>query len=178
MLGPSALFGDHAAGDGREAGSAHADLIEALSRLAALAESRDAWRVHDAMAALNNALRNVRASSSRSTWRDVGAMVRAHDAGRLLREDPITRRSVKKPRGYAGDAALLDLIYDGWDRATGPRAAAAQAIHDHVYASPSCVAVTWIVVFSSPGFSAPMIIVSSAVISDLILSPAASIWLR
>ena len=141
MLGPSALFGDHAAGDGREAGSAHADLIEALSRLAALAESRDAWRVHDAMAALNNALRNVRASSSRSTWRDVGAMVRAHDAGRLLREDPITRRSVKKPRGYAGDAALLDLIYDGWDRATGARAAAAQAIHDHVYASPSCVAV-------------------------------------
>jgi hypothetical protein len=68
-------------------------------------------------------------------------MVRAHDAGVLLREDPITRRSVQKPRGYAGDAALLDLIYEGWDRAAGPRSAAAQTIHDHVYASPSCMAV-------------------------------------
>ncbi len=39
-----------------------------------------------------------------------------HRLRTILRQDPITRRCYAKPRGYAGDAVLLDMIYE-----RGPR---------------------------------------------------------
>lgn len=36
---------------------------------------------------------------------------RNHDAIKLFHEEPITNRSYYKPRGYAGDAELIDFIY-------------------------------------------------------------------
>lgn len=38
---------------------------------------------------------------------------RAHPLHRLVQQDPYTHRAVAKPRGYAGDAVMMDFIYDG-----------------------------------------------------------------
>jgi extracellular factor (EF) 3-hydroxypalmitic acid methyl ester biosynthesis protein len=44
---------------------------------------------------------------------------RAHPLYRIAQEDPFTNRCSEKPRGYAGDAVMLDYIYS---RATPPEA--------------------------------------------------------
>lgn len=38
---------------------------------------------------------------------------RAHPLHALVLQDPFTHRAVTKPRGYAGDAVMMDFIYDG-----------------------------------------------------------------
>lgn len=40
-------------------------------------------------------------------------LVRKHAVFALCHEDPYTRRAFEKPRGYAGDAVMLDFIYSG-----------------------------------------------------------------
>ncbi len=37
----------------------------------------------------------------------------AHALHALVMQDPFTHRAVTKPRGYAGDAVMMDFIYDG-----------------------------------------------------------------
>jgi extracellular factor (EF) 3-hydroxypalmitic acid methyl ester biosynthesis protein len=46
-------------------------------------------------------------------WRDAAAALRQHRIATLLDEDPYTRRARQKPRGYAGDAVMLDFVYEG-----------------------------------------------------------------
>ncbi len=41
------------------------------------------------------------------------AACRAHQIHAVLQQDPYTARAYRKPRGYAGDAVMLDFIYDG-----------------------------------------------------------------
>ncbi len=38
---------------------------------------------------------------------------RVHPVCNILREDPYTQRALDKPRGYAGDAVVMDFIYSG-----------------------------------------------------------------
>jgi extracellular factor (EF) 3-hydroxypalmitic acid methyl ester biosynthesis protein len=42
---------------------------------------------------------------------EVMRMAREHRLHALVRQDPFTRRAAEKPRGYAGDAVMLDYIY-------------------------------------------------------------------
>ncbi len=42
---------------------------------------------------------------------DFISFCRKHEALRLFHEEPITYRSFYKPRGYAGDAELIDFLY-------------------------------------------------------------------
>lgn len=47
-----------------------------------------------------------------SAWSaDVVPIVRLHQATRIARECPLTRHATDWPRGYPGDAGLLDIIY-------------------------------------------------------------------
>lgn len=41
------------------------------------------------------------------------ALVRAHRLFALVRQDPYTERAATKPRGYAGDAVMMDYVYRG-----------------------------------------------------------------
>lgn len=66
-----------------------------------------------------------------------------HDVCHFLRADPITGRAAGKPRGYAGDAELIDLIYFGWPGELSVDRAGAKAIYDYVHSSPSCAAVRY-----------------------------------
>jgi len=67
--------------------------------------------VHDAMNALRRSLATMRASLAPDTWKAFGEEARRHPLHRLLLESPFSRRAYAKPRGYAGDAGLMDLIY-------------------------------------------------------------------
>src|SRR5690242_12312347 len=67
--------------------------------------------VHGAMAALRTSLRELRGQMPAAEWKAFGEQARQHPLHGLLRESPFTRRAYTKPRGYAGDAELTDLIY-------------------------------------------------------------------
>lgn len=67
--------------------------------------------VHDGMATLRTSLREMRSLLPTREWTLIGEQARCHALHRLLLESPFTRRAFEKPRGYAGDAVLMDLIY-------------------------------------------------------------------
>ena len=54
-------------------------------------------------------------TEARSTHRDdeLLAIARAHRLYGLAQQDPFTERAANKPRGYAGDAVMMDYIYKG-----------------------------------------------------------------
>jgi SAM-dependent methyltransferase len=65
-----------------------------------------------ALEALSAELRGARREQSADQWDQTIAACRAHPLRRLLEQDPLTARAAAMSRGYQGDAALLDIIYD------------------------------------------------------------------
>lgn len=71
-------------------------------------------QVAPAMARLCESLLAYRLMTSDAAWRDaVRRVCGTHPIRTWLHQDPYTQRAFKKPRGYAGDAVMLDFIYDG-----------------------------------------------------------------
>lgn len=66
---------------------------------------------HAGMSTLRASLRDLRAALPAAEWTLIGDQARRHPLHNLLLESPFTRRAFEKPRGYAGDAVLMDLIY-------------------------------------------------------------------
>jgi len=64
-----------------------------------------------AMGELRHTLARLRSQLPPTEWAAVGEQARQHPLHRVLLESPFTRRAYEKPRGYAGDAILMDLIY-------------------------------------------------------------------
>lgn len=63
-------------------------------------------------AAIFGELNQIRLSVRTDEWLDYAAgTFRAHALHGLLLQEPLSRRAFEKPRGYAGDAAMIDLIY-------------------------------------------------------------------
>lgn len=59
-----------------------------------------------------SALQVIREEAGEGGWKDVALdAVRAHSLANLLWSCPLTAHAYRRPRGYAGDAGLLDLIY-------------------------------------------------------------------
>jgi hypothetical protein len=52
-----------------------------------------------------------RQNSSDQEWAEFVSMCLHHPIKELVHQDPFTHRAFTKPRGYAGDAVLLDFIY-------------------------------------------------------------------
>jgi extracellular factor (EF) 3-hydroxypalmitic acid methyl ester biosynthesis protein len=97
-------------------------------------------RVEEGMDALYHYLADRRADLARDQWRDTIALLRQHPLHRLLLQSPFTGRAFRKPRGYAGDAPLMDLAY-----LCGPRPQGLTTLGEGLWAweieSPGCRSV-------------------------------------
>jgi len=56
-------------------------------------------------------LTDLRGKFTPSTWYALAAVARDHEVAHYFLQDPFVRHSFEKPRGYSGDAELLDYIY-------------------------------------------------------------------
>ena len=75
-------------------------------------------------------------------WQAVVQRCRNHRLLELIHQDPFTGRAFQKPRGYAGDAELLDLIYGPEERWTPPDASALGTnIYRYTSAAPAAEGV-------------------------------------
>ncbi len=57
------------------------------------------------------ALRDVRRKYEPTVWQELTQIVQAHPSAKIFQQCPFTRWSFDKPRGYSGDASLIDFIY-------------------------------------------------------------------
>ena len=64
-----------------------------------------------AIEALFVGLYRLKLNSPPDEWQSLVQQCRVHRVCELIHEDPFTGRAFSKPRGYAGDAELLELIY-------------------------------------------------------------------
>lgn len=88
--------------------AARATLDEAV----ALLDSHDPRNIPAAIRLLRDWTRSLRESLTDEEWKEVVAQdLRTHPVFSILLEDPFIERSVRKPRGYAGDAVMLDYVY-------------------------------------------------------------------
>jgi SAM-dependent methyltransferase len=64
-----------------------------------------------AMLDLQYELVEVKETSTPEVWSEVASLCHAHPVSGVFWQDPFTRHCFLKPRGYAGDAELLDFLY-------------------------------------------------------------------
>lgn len=67
--------------------------------------------IQDAMGALIRQLQEKRSRLLNHEWQEYARFCLMHPIKDILLQDPFTRHSHERPRGYAGDAELLDYIY-------------------------------------------------------------------
>lgn len=70
-------------------------------------------KVHEIMDDIVIQLNAIRLRSTDNEWKEFVQICLSHPLSKVLQEDPFTDRAYKKPRGYAGDAVMMDLIYTG-----------------------------------------------------------------
>ena len=89
--------------------SLHENLVALLDRAEALIRAGQAVAAFRLLTPPLSALW----SEARATGRgdEMMATCRAHPLHALVQQDPFTHRAASKPRGYAGDAVMMDYIY-------------------------------------------------------------------
>jgi hypothetical protein len=118
------------------------DLLD-IKPLNAVHELIESGRVHEGMTELLPVLQAARLKSSEAVWQDLVRAYLRHPIRELVHQDPFTCRAFVKPRGYAGDAELLDFIYgreEGWTLPEGTSELGRQ-IFEFTTASSACEAV-------------------------------------
>lgn len=67
---------------------------------------------HEVMIDVEAALQQMRSRVNTADWKSfIVPSIRQHPIMELLLQDPLAAHSYQKPRGYPGDAELLDLVY-------------------------------------------------------------------
>jgi hypothetical protein len=88
---------------------------------------------------------SLRREEEPGSWDDFAASCRRHPLRQLLHQDPFTYRAFSKPRGYAGDAVMMDYIYGlgETERAAREATPMGRAIFNHMGTRPSARAVRY-----------------------------------
>jgi hypothetical protein len=88
---------------------------------------------------------SLRREEEPETWADVARACLDHPLRHLLHQDPFTYRAFAKPRGYAGDAVMMDYIYGLGEAGRAARDATplGRAIFSHMGTRPSARAVRY-----------------------------------
>lgn len=87
-------------------------------------------------------LHELRREASPGVWLQLIPLAQQHRVARYLMQDPFTRWSFEKPRGYSGDASLLDIYYKHPSAAeiVASSSALGQEIYAYTGDAPSSVA--------------------------------------
>lgn len=88
--------------------------VDACARLldeAQIEIGRGGGGVSDAVWRLIYGLSSVRSRASTAEWKSCVLFCRQHRLLRVLHEDPYAARAYRKPRGYPGDAGIIDYLY-------------------------------------------------------------------
>lgn len=89
-------------------------------------------------------LKRLKTVSSAADWRGrVREDVLNGPWKELAHACPITRRSFEKPRGYAGDAVILDYIYGFQGVESPPPTGISARVYEYTKQSPACRAVRY-----------------------------------
>lgn len=97
--------------------------------------------VFEAMEAVAVRLTKLRQESQPDEWRTFCRdIVPAHPLWNVVQQAPFTRRAFEKPRGYAGDAVVLDWIY-GYQQLADDAPPSLMELHRWEHQTPSCVSV-------------------------------------
>jgi SAM-dependent methyltransferase len=93
-------------------------------------------RISDGLESLFSGLHQLRRRATTEEWRLFSMCGwQEHALRAVLHQEPITRRAFEKPRGYAGDAELIDLIYGQPDM---PRTSSiGAALYGQLFQSPA-----------------------------------------
>lgn len=84
----------------------------------------------------------LRTTSSKEEWHTLIGQGRLHPVCELLHQDPFTSRAFHKPRGYAGDAVMMDYIYGREENWLRPEATSlGAAIFDYTTSAPASCGV-------------------------------------
>ena len=112
-------------------------LFERVRHLMGLGE----WRV--ALQGLNAALAELRGHMEADEWQAFAREARRQPLASVLDEDPLTRRAREKPRGYAGDAVMMDFIYGlyGYDDAVASASRMGRELLECIRRTPACESV-------------------------------------
>jgi SAM-dependent methyltransferase len=116
--GESLITREQIASEFASPGVEHRDgmLVEAKAKMALMLsmardsfeKGRDPTAITERIAA---ELHKARAKYHPSVWQELIPIVQNHPVTQYFHQDPFTRWSFDKPRGYSGDAQLLDFIY-------------------------------------------------------------------
>jgi len=99
--------------------------------------------ITEAMDNLMAGLAKLKQDCEPAAWEHAIAYCRRHPVAQLILDDPFTRRSFRKPRGYPGDAVLIDYIYSGDCRLSEAESVSqiGQQIFEYNRDTPACKAV-------------------------------------
>ena len=86
-------------------------LPEALRPFEVAVSDLNADTLRDHLERLRITLMQLRRAEPAERWAACVEAIRHHPVWNVIKQDPFVRRAAEKPRGYPGDAVMIDFIY-------------------------------------------------------------------